>query len=92
MSTPHRNLHTKRRAEQNRTEAKAGQRNQLKRKKQQNQNNGTNFADHTKINEVHITLNSTLFAHISPHALHKVLGPSGPLRIIGVNVELTPQC
>jgi len=34
----------------------------------------------------------TLFAHISPHALHKVLGPAGPRRIAGVLFSLTPQC
>lgn len=34
----------------------------------------------------------TLFAHISPHALQRVLGPSGPRRIIGVLFSLTPQC
>lgn len=33
----------------------------------------------------------TLFAHISPQALHKVLGPSGPRRIIGVDFSLMPQ-
>lgn len=34
----------------------------------------------------------TLFAHIKPHALHKVLGPAGPRRIAGVLFSLTPQC
>ena len=34
----------------------------------------------------------TLFAHISPHALQRVLGPSGPRRIIGVHFSLMPQC
>ena len=34
----------------------------------------------------------TLLAHLSPHALHKVLGPAGPRRIIGVDFELIPQC
>ena len=34
----------------------------------------------------------TLFAHIRPHALHKVLGPAGPRRIAGVLFSLTPQC
>lgn len=34
----------------------------------------------------------TLFAHIRPHALHRVLGPAGPRRIAGVLFSLTPQC
>ena len=34
----------------------------------------------------------TLFAHLSPHALHNVLGPPGPRRIIGVDFELVLQC
>ena len=34
----------------------------------------------------------TLLAHLSPHALHNVLGPVGPRRIIGVDFELIPQC
>lgn len=34
----------------------------------------------------------TLFAHFRPHALHRVLGPPGPRRIIGVDVSLIPQC
>lgn len=37
-------------------------------------------------------MKSTLFAHIRPHALHKVLGPAGPRRIAGVLFSLTPQC
>jgi len=35
--------------------------------------------------------NLTLFAHIRPHALHKVLGPAGPRRIAGVLFSVTPQ-
>lgn len=34
----------------------------------------------------------TLFAHMSPQALQRVLGPSGPRRIIGVDFSLIPQC
>ena len=34
----------------------------------------------------------TLFAHMSPQALQRVLGPSGPRRIIGVDFSLMPQC
>ena len=34
---------------------------------------------------------STLLAHINPQALHNVLGPSGPLRIIGVDRSPIPQ-
>lgn len=34
----------------------------------------------------------TLFAQKSPHALQSDLGPEGPLRIIGVDFELVPQC
>lgn len=33
-----------------------------------------------------------LFAQKSPHALHRVRGPAGPRRIIGVDFELVPQC
>jgi len=33
----------------------------------------------------------TLFAHINPQALHKVLGPAGPRRIAGVIFSLVPQ-
>lgn len=36
-------------------------------------------------------ITSTLFAHMRPQALHNVLGPSGPRRIIGVAVALVPQ-
>ena len=38
------------------------------------------------------TLLLTLLAHISPHALQRVFGPSGPRRIIGVDFSLMPQC
>lgn len=34
----------------------------------------------------------TLLAHLSPQALHRVLGPAGPRRIIGVDFEPVPQC
>lgn len=34
----------------------------------------------------------TLFAQKSPQALQSDLGPDGPLRIIGVDFELIPQC
>ena len=37
-------------------------------------------------------VSQTLFAHLSPHALQRVLGPAGPRRIIGVDLELIPQC
>ena len=37
-------------------------------------------------------LQITLFAHISPQALQRVRGPSGPRRIIGVALSLIPQC
>lgn len=33
----------------------------------------------------------TLFAQKSPHALQSDLGPDGPRRIIGVDIELMPQ-
>ena len=32
-----------------------------------------------------------LLAYISPHALHRVRGPCGPRRIIGVSCALAPQ-
>ena len=38
------------------------------------------------------SIKQTLFAHISPQALHKVLGPDGPRRIAGVLFSPTPQC
>lgn len=34
---------------------------------------------------------TTLFAHMRPQALQRVLGPAGPLRIAGVSFSLTPQ-
>lgn len=34
----------------------------------------------------------TLFAHINPQALHRVLGPAGPRRIAGVEASPIPQC
>lgn len=34
---------------------------------------------------------NTLFAHISPQALQRVLGPDGPRRIAGVSLSLVPQ-
>lgn len=33
----------------------------------------------------------TLLAHLSPHALQRDLGPAGPRRIIGVDLEPIPQ-
>lgn len=41
---------------------------------------------------IFFVIEQTLLAHLSPHALHKVLGPAGPRRIIGVDFELIPQC
>ena len=35
--------------------------------------------------------NQTLFAHISPQALHRDLGPAGPRRIMGVESLPVPQ-
>lgn len=46
----------------------------------------------SKINKQILRIAQTLFAHLSPHALHRVLGPAGPRRIIGVDFELIPQC
>ena len=37
-------------------------------------------------------VSQTLFAHLRPHALQRVLRPAGPRRIIGVFLELIPQC
>lgn len=42
--------------------------------------------------EKHSEKTLTLFAQKSPQALQSDLGPDGPRRIIGVDLELIPQC
>ena len=51
-----------------------------------------NYPDYIRHKQSDRALKSTLFAHISPQALQRVLGPDGPRRIAGVDLSLIPQC